>query len=131
MQGGSITSRAVQDRARMAVLDEADIVCSTLSYSGSGTFTRMSRGFDIVVIDEAAQAVEPSTLIPLVSGARQVSLHAPLALASPHPPCALARAPPRPGSSTCSPCPCLPPRAFPALAGDWEVMWAQHKMGGA
>ena len=32
-------------------------VCSTLSFSGSGIFMRMNRGFDVVVIDEAAQAV--------------------------------------------------------------------------
>jgi hypothetical protein len=32
-------------------------VCSTLSFSGSGVFHRMNRGFDVVVIDEAAQAV--------------------------------------------------------------------------
>eukprot|EP00884_Botryococcus_braunii_P016658 jgi/Botrbrau1/3676/Bobra.0008s0007.1 len=66
--------RVTQDKARMAVLEAADIVCSTLSFSGSSTFARMSRGFDVVVIDEAAQAVEPSTLVPLVAGVRQVYL---------------------------------------------------------
>ena len=47
-------------------------MCSTLSFSGSGLFARMSRPFDVVVIDEAAQAVEPSTLVPLVTGCHQV-----------------------------------------------------------
>ena len=56
----------------MAILEEADIVCSTLSFSGSGLFERMSRPFDVVVIDEAAQAVEPSTLVPMVLGCQQV-----------------------------------------------------------
>ncbi len=56
----------------MAILEEADIVCSTLSFAGSGTFERMSRPFDVVVIDEAAQAVEPSTLVPLALGCQQV-----------------------------------------------------------
>lgn len=32
-------------------------VCSTLSFSGAGIFMRMNRGFDVVIIDEAAQAV--------------------------------------------------------------------------
>lgn len=32
-------------------------VFSTLSFSGSGLFSRMNRIFDVVVIDEAAQAV--------------------------------------------------------------------------
>lgn len=57
----------------MAILEEADIVCSTLSFSGAGLFERMSRPFDVVVIDEAAQAVEPSTLVPMVLGCQQVT----------------------------------------------------------
>jgi senataxin len=63
-----------RDRMRIAILDEASIVCSTLSFSGAGVFMRMNRGFDVVVIDEAAQAVEPSTLVPLAHGCRQVFL---------------------------------------------------------
>ena len=63
-----------RDRARLAILDEASIVASTLSFSGSGLFTRMRRQFDVVVIDEAAQAVEPSVLVPLAYGCRQLFL---------------------------------------------------------
>lgn len=59
------TSKAQLDQIRMAILEEASIVCSTLSFSGSGVFAKMAEPFDIVVIDEAAQAVEPSTLVPL------------------------------------------------------------------
>lgn len=58
----------------MAILEEADIVGATLAFSGSSTFTRLSCKFDVVVVDEAAQAVEPSTLIPLINGARRVYL---------------------------------------------------------
>ena len=73
MQGGSRALAGMsRERARMAILEEADIVCSTLSFAGSGTFERMSRPFDVVVIDEAAQAVEPSTLVPLALGCQQV-----------------------------------------------------------
>ncbi|KAG0597404.1 hypothetical protein M758_UG335400 [Ceratodon purpureus] len=61
-----------RDRCRISILDEAAIVCSTLSFSGAGIFMRMNRGFDVVIIDEAAQAVEPSILVPLVHGCRQV-----------------------------------------------------------
>lgn len=95
---------------RMAILDEANIVCSTLSFAGSSAFTRMTRKwvraaqcdssrapdvlrapsawlpptqprpslrvvahrFDVVVIDEAAQAVEPATLVPIINGCKQV-----------------------------------------------------------
>lgn len=63
-----------RDRVRTAILDEAAIVCSTLAFSGSGVFSRMSRGFDVVIIDEAAQAVEPSTLVPLSHGCRRLFL---------------------------------------------------------
>lgn len=60
------------ERMRAAVLEEAHIVACTLSFAGSATFARMSRPFDVVVIDEAAQAVEPSVLVPLVNGCKQV-----------------------------------------------------------
>ncbi len=61
-----------RDRLRIAVLDESSIVCSTLSFAGSPMFYRMARKFDVVIIDEAAQAVEPSLLVPLVMGCKQV-----------------------------------------------------------
>ncbi|XP_035540590.1 probable helicase MAGATAMA 3 isoform X3 [Juglans regia] len=72
-----------KDRIRAAILDEAVIVCnsclvlkvfSTLSFSGSTLFSKWNRGFDVVIIDEAAQAVEPATLIPLANGCKQVFL---------------------------------------------------------
>jgi len=63
-----------RDRLKYAILEEASIVCSTLSFSGSGMFARMLKPFDAVIVDEAAQAVEPSTLVPLVYGAKQVFL---------------------------------------------------------
>ncbi|XP_015631205.1 probable helicase MAGATAMA 3 [Oryza sativa Japonica Group] len=62
------------DRIRSSILDEAAIVFSTLSFSGSSIFSRMARAFDVVIIDEAAQAVEPATLIPLIHGCKQVFL---------------------------------------------------------
>eukprot|EP00252_Welwitschia_mirabilis_P021527 TRINITY_DN5542_c0_g1_i1.p1 TRINITY_DN5542_c0_g1~~TRINITY_DN5542_c0_g1_i1.p1 ORF type:complete len:621 (+),score=147.92 TRINITY_DN5542_c0_g1_i1:2-1864(+) len=63
-----------RDTVRAAILDEAAIVCSTLSFSGASVFGRMTRGFDVVIIDEAAQAVEPATLVPLAHGCKQVFL---------------------------------------------------------
>ncbi|XVF00745.1 hypothetical protein REPUB_Repub04eG0027900 [Reevesia pubescens] len=62
------------DSIRAAVLDEAVIVFSTLSFSGSAMLTKLNSGFDVVIIDEAAQAVEPATLVPLSSGCKQVFL---------------------------------------------------------
>ncbi|KAG8064473.1 hypothetical protein GUJ93_ZPchr0004g38215 [Zizania palustris] len=62
------------NRIRVSILDEAAIVFSTLSFSGTSIFSKMSRAFDVVIIDEAAQAVEPATLVPLVHGCKQVFL---------------------------------------------------------
>ncbi|KAL0052040.1 hypothetical protein WJX82_006920 [Trebouxia sp. C0006] len=73
-RGGRGPSRIERDRMKLALLEEAHIVCSTLSFSGSGLFAQMSRKFDVVVIDEAAQAVEPAILVPLVQGVKQVYL---------------------------------------------------------
>ncbi|CAO2840402.1 unnamed protein product [Amaranthus hypochondriacus] len=63
-----------RDSIRASILDEAVIVFSTLSFSGSNIFSKMNRTFDIVIIDEAAQAVEPATLVPLSTGCKQVFL---------------------------------------------------------
>ena len=69
-----VSTASLKDDARLLVIDEAHIVCTTLSFSGSDIFKRSSRKFDCVIIDEAAQAVEPSILIPLQLGAKQVFL---------------------------------------------------------
>lgn len=61
------------------ILEEADVVCCTLSGAGSPPMIEFARGsstskFIGVIIDEAAQAVEPSTLIPLKYGPKTVVL---------------------------------------------------------
>ncbi|CAK3898048.1 Hypothetical predicted protein [Lecanosticta acicola] len=55
-------------RARQAVLDEAHVICATLSGSGHDMFSNLNIEFETVIIDEAAQCVEMSTLIPLKYG---------------------------------------------------------------
>ncbi|KAI9512406.1 AAA domain-containing protein, partial [Russula earlei] len=57
------TLDAVRRKFRMEVLAEADVICSTLS--GSGHDILESLEFDMIIIDEAAQAIELSSLIPL------------------------------------------------------------------
>ncbi|KAK3012179.1 hypothetical protein RJ639_010874 [Escallonia herrerae] len=75
-----------RDSVRASIMDEAVIVFSTLSFSGSALFSKVNRTFDVVIIDEAAQAVdiviysteslsqkvEPATLVPLANGCKQV-----------------------------------------------------------
>ncbi|XP_057968938.1 uncharacterized protein LOC131158231 isoform X2 [Malania oleifera] len=72
-------SRALKQKLRKSILREAEIVVTTLSGCGGdlyGVCSEFSSGhklgnasenslFDAVVIDEAAQALEPATLIPL------------------------------------------------------------------
>ncbi|XP_044479104.1 probable helicase MAGATAMA 3 isoform X1 [Mangifera indica] len=68
------STRKDRDSIRTAILNEAVIVCSTLSFSGSALLSKLNHGFDVAIIDEAAQAVEPATLVPLTTGCKQVFL---------------------------------------------------------
>jgi senataxin len=55
-------------RAQEAVLNDAHIICATLSGSGHEMFQGLSIEFETVIVDEAAQCVEMSALIPLKYG---------------------------------------------------------------
>lgn len=46
------------------------MVFTTLSSSARDVFTRVQRPFELVLIDEAAQAAEIAALQPLVHGAK-------------------------------------------------------------
>ncbi|KAG1742367.1 SEN1 N terminal-domain-containing protein [Suillus paluster] len=59
----SRTLDAVRRRVRTEVLQEADVICSTLSGAGHETLEQLD--FEMVIIDEAAQSIELSSLIPL------------------------------------------------------------------
>ena len=50
---------------RTQLLENAQIVCATLSGAGTSLLQSSMRPFDAVIVDEAAQALEPSVLIPL------------------------------------------------------------------
>ena len=60
--------------ARDKILTEADVICSTLSASGHDLLTSSNFTFDTVIIDEAAQSVEISSLIPLKYGTKRCVL---------------------------------------------------------
>ena len=55
-------------RVQQEVLDGAHIVCATLSGSGHEMFQSLNIEFETVIIDEAAQSIELSALIPLKYG---------------------------------------------------------------
>ncbi|EGN98396.1 hypothetical protein SERLA73DRAFT_109860 [Serpula lacrymans var. lacrymans S7.3] len=57
------TLDATRRKFRVEVLQEADVICSTLSGAGHDVLEQLD--FEMVIIDEAAQAIELSSLIPL------------------------------------------------------------------
>ncbi|CAI2170417.1 1129_t:CDS:2 [Funneliformis geosporum] len=57
-----------------ADLIEADVVCATLAGSGHETFANIGIQFSTVIVDEAAQAIELNTLIPLKYNANRIIL---------------------------------------------------------
>ncbi|CAE6373787.1 unnamed protein product [Rhizoctonia solani] len=59
---------AARRKFRHEVLNEADVICSTLSGAGHEVLEPFE--FETVVIDEAAQAIEIATLIPLRYGCK-------------------------------------------------------------
>lgn len=68
---GNIASRDAEINRRQiqqGILDGADIICATLSGSGHDMFQNLNIEFETVVIDEAAQSIELSALIPLKYG---------------------------------------------------------------
>lgn len=55
-------------RAQEQILNDAHVICGTLSGSGHDMFQNLSIEFETVIVDEAAQCVEMSALIPLKYG---------------------------------------------------------------
>lgn len=55
-------------RVQQQILDSAHILCATLSGSGHEIFQGLNVEFETVIIDEAAQSIELSALIPLKYG---------------------------------------------------------------
>ncbi|KAM0751036.1 P-loop containing nucleoside triphosphate hydrolase protein [Meredithblackwellia eburnea MCA 4105] len=60
--------------AMKQILAQSDVVCATLSGSGTPSLMALGFGFETVIIDEAGQTVEPSCLIPLKYGCRKCVL---------------------------------------------------------
>jgi len=67
-QGANRAAELARKQAQQAVLDSAHVICATLSGSGHEMFQNLNLEFETVVVDEAAQCVEMSALIPLKYG---------------------------------------------------------------
>ncbi|RKF61890.1 Helicase SEN1 [Erysiphe neolycopersici] len=68
---GNTVSRQNEIKRRQfqqEIIDAAHVICSTLSGSGHDMFRNLNVEFETVIIDEAAQCIELSALIPLKYG---------------------------------------------------------------
>ncbi|ONM00624.1 P-loop containing nucleoside triphosphate hydrolase superfamily protein [Zea mays] len=72
--GSSFNIEDARASLEASFANEAEIVFTTVSSSGRKLFSRLSHGFDMVVIDEAAQASEVGVLPPLALGAARCVL---------------------------------------------------------
>ncbi|KAL5703926.1 hypothetical protein ACHQM5_022418 [Ranunculus cassubicifolius] len=71
--GSNFNLEDARSNLEASFANEAEILFTTVSSSGRKLFTRLTHGFDMVVIDEAAQASEVGVLPPLaLSAARCV-----------------------------------------------------------
>ena len=50
--------------AEKAIIAESNIICCTLSMAGSAKLQPFVNQFEYLIIDEACQSTEPSTMIP-------------------------------------------------------------------
>ncbi len=64
--------RALRRTAELELLAAADVICTTCSGAGDNRLHKLR--FRQVVIDEATQATEPESLIPIVLGCKQLVL---------------------------------------------------------
>ena len=58
----------IRRKTQQEILDNAHVICATLSGSGHEMFQTLNIEFETVIIDEAAQSIELSALIPLKYG---------------------------------------------------------------
>ncbi|KAJ1815437.1 DEAD-box type RNA helicase, partial [Coemansia sp. RSA 2598] len=65
---------ATKHKVRLQILQKTDILCCTLSGSGHELLTSLRCTFETVIIDEAAQSIELSCLIPLKYGCERCIL---------------------------------------------------------
>lgn len=68
---GEIVARNLEvarRKVQQEIIDQAHIICATLSGSGHEMFQNLNIEFETVIIDEAAQSIELSALIPLKYG---------------------------------------------------------------
>ncbi|XP_076900625.1 putative ATP-dependent helicase C29A10.10c isoform X2 [Bidens hawaiensis] len=72
--GGGFNLEEARASLEASFANEAEVVFTTVSSSGRKLFSRLTHGFDMVVIDEAAQASEVGVLPPLALGAARCVL---------------------------------------------------------
>jgi hypothetical protein len=72
IEPGSNMSKDQQYQAINGVLRRAEVICATCAGAGSDILERFS--FAACLIDEATQATEPATVVPMTKGCKQIVL---------------------------------------------------------
>lgn len=65
-----VSAKKLEREAVVALLDAAEVICSTNISAGSDILEGYQ--FNLVVVDEATQAVEPSCLVPMTKGRKWI-----------------------------------------------------------
>ena len=60
--------------AENAIIMESQIICCTLSMAGSVKLYPFVNHFEYLIVDEACQSTEPSTLIPFQHAPKRIIL---------------------------------------------------------
>ena len=72
--GGRDLAFMCRSTLEASFINEAELVFTTLASAGRSVFARLEHGFDLVLIDEAAQASEVAALVPLRHGCKAAVL---------------------------------------------------------
>ncbi|KAK3274219.1 hypothetical protein CYMTET_17588 [Cymbomonas tetramitiformis] len=70
--GDFATGKSIEYKLRNEIIGKADVVCATCIASASAALANHS--FSRVLVDEATQAIEAATLVPLMKGCRSLVL---------------------------------------------------------
>lgn len=69
-----MAAREAKVKLQLSLIESVEILFTTLSMSARNIMESLHQGFPTIIVDEAAQANELSTLLPLKLGCRRMVL---------------------------------------------------------